>query len=352
MKKWMLLSIMLGAMPLSMMAQDDMYFVPKKSNASAKQSTASVYDRPSTVSEVTHSGSWRSVDEYNRRGVSSYEELPVDTGDVVTFSEVEGVYPDSVGDFSVTKRMSRFDDYTPSAEYWDGYVQGRNDAWGWHSPWYYSAYYPWYDPWYYDPWYYDPWYYSSWHNPWYWNHGWGWGWYGSYYHPWHYGYCGYWGGGYVYHHPSHRYDGGRSIAGGTRDRYGRTNGIAYDGRSGRSTYGSNSARSNVSGRSYGSRGGSAASGSRSAGSYSRSNSGYSRSNSGSYSRSNSGSYSRSNSGSYSRSSSGSYGSSSSRSYGGSSGGSFSRSSGGFGGGSFGGGSSHSSSSRGGGGGRR
>ena len=199
MKKWMLLSIMLGAVQLSVMAQDDdMYFGPTKANV-AKQKAA--YGIPQ---DTYYSGSSRSVDEYNRQG-SSYEVLPADTGDVISFSAVEGVYPDSVGDFALTRKMQRWDGYEPSQEYWDGYNRGRSDSWGyygWHSPWWYSSYYPWYDyGWgWYDPWY-DPWYYGSWYggwyNPWYYT-GWGWGGYYNswYYRPWYYhGWYGGWYGG-------------------------------------------------------------------------------------------------------------------------------------------------------------
>ncbi len=204
MKKWMLLSIMLGAVQLSMMAQDDdLYFVPTKANV-AKQKAA--YGIPQ---DTYYSGSSRSVDEYNRR-VSSYEVLPADTGDVISFSAVEGVYPDSLGDFALTRQMQRWDNYEPSQDYWDGYNRGRSDSWnyyGWHSPWWYSSYYPWYDySWgWYDPWYYGSWY-GGWYDPW-WHSGWGWGgYYSSWYHrPWSYygwyggGYGGYYGGrGYTY----------------------------------------------------------------------------------------------------------------------------------------------------------
>lgn len=205
MKKWMFFSMMFVLMPLSMMAQDDdMYF------ASSKQKTAPV-QRSSTRETVHNSGSSRSVDEYNRR--SSYLELPADTGDIISFAPVEGVYPDSLGDFKYTRELSRWDGYTPEEAYNEGYAKGRKDnAIAWHSPWYHY-YYPWYDSWYYDSWYYDPWYYGSWgwhmgwYDPWYswnWRYGYpyynryGWyGWYGGYYD--HY-YGGYFGGGHRYNH--------------------------------------------------------------------------------------------------------------------------------------------------------
>ncbi len=188
MKKWILLSVMLGAVSLSSLAQDDdMYFVPTKKNVARDRAT---YGIPA---DTYYSGSMRSVDEYNRRWASSYEVLPVDTGDIISFAGVEGVYPDSLGDFSLTQRMTRFDGYEPSAAYWAGYSRGYSDSWGWHSPWYYS-YYPWYD-WYYDPWYYDSWYWGGWY-----------GWYGPWYSPWYRGYYSYYdpwyygGGGVTYAH--------------------------------------------------------------------------------------------------------------------------------------------------------
>ena len=162
MKKWMFFSMVIALMPLSMMAQDDddMYFASsKKSKAQAK-----VSDRQVRTSEIPtyYVGSSRSVDEYNRMG-SRYEIIAADTSDIITFDPVEGVYPDSVSDFQLTQQMVQYDDYVPSANYWEGYADGRRDA-AWHSPFYHSWLYPWYDPWY-DHWYwqtgwYDPWYYT------------------------------------------------------------------------------------------------------------------------------------------------------------------------------------------------
>ena len=173
---------------LQAMAQDDMYFMHSKKQKAEREAAR------------------RNVDDYNRMG-SQIETLPADTGDVITFDPVEGVYPDSVGDYQLTKQMTRFDDYVPSIAYWEGYSAGRRDSWGWHSPWYYSSLYSWYEPWYYDPWYgygwYDPWYY----DPWYYNYGWR-----------HYGY---WGG--YYYHPVVYVGGGRynySGTSGNRSRYG------------------------------------------------------------------------------------------------------------------------------------
>lgn len=207
----MFMSIVVAVLPLTTMAQDDdMYFVPSKAKASAAavETPRSSY---TPLSESYYPGSSRDIDEYNRRG-SSYEVLPADTGDIISFAPVEGVYPDSVGDFKLTRKMSRWEGYEPSEAYIEGYRQGRNDSFYWHSPWYYS-YYPWYDSWYYDPWYYSSWHYG-WYDPWYYG-SWGWR---TYYDPWYYDRWyrgGYWGGGYVVSHNRHSGANYRSYAHGS-----------------------------------------------------------------------------------------------------------------------------------------
>jgi len=191
-------SLMLGVLPLSLMAQDDdMYFVPTKKNV--ERESADYGARHSTY----YSGINRSVDEYNRRG-SYYQVLPADTlgSDTISFSGEKGVYPDSAvaEDFALTRRMTRYDGYEPEQVYRDAYREGYRDGHrdSWHSPWYYSAYYPWYDSYWYwrDPWYYswyDPWYYDRyWYRP----HGWYVGYYHYGYHrPYYYGGVTYYVGG-------------------------------------------------------------------------------------------------------------------------------------------------------------
>ena len=185
MKRLILLTL-ISALAQGMMAQDDdMYFVPTKKNVAREAST---YGMPKST---YYSGSDRSVDDYNRRAMTTVEPLDSAGNDIIDFSAVRGVYPDSAysdvenQDYQLTRQMSRFDDYTPSQAYWDGYRAGR-----WSSPWY-SSYYGWYDPWYYDHWYWhDPWMYSSWYggwyDPWY---------YGGWYSPWRHGWYGGWHGG-------------------------------------------------------------------------------------------------------------------------------------------------------------
>ena len=182
MKKFFMISVLMGALPLSMVAQDDLYFVPKKKSAEVVKVNSPV----------------------NNRMESKYEVIQKDsTNDIIEFDGQKGIYPDSLAeDFELTKKMQRFEDYdlSDNAAFWAGYHLGRDTwdwGWTWHSPWYYRTYGwygGWYDPWYYsswrygwyDPWYYgyyDPWYYG-WYDPWYF----GWG-----SDPWRYGYYGYYG---------------------------------------------------------------------------------------------------------------------------------------------------------------
>ena len=297
MKKFFLISILMGALPFSMVAQDDdLYFVPKKKAAEK------VTDKTGMPKDTYYSGSNRSVDEYNRMK-SRYEVIDNDstTSDVIDFDAVQGVYPDSLAseDFELTKRMQRFDDYDVSdnAAFWAGYQAGRNSSWGWHSPWYYRSYGwygGWYDPWYYggswawyDPWYY-PGYYSGWYDPWYYDM---WGYHPFYYG--HYGWGGYYGWGYPYRYygyfgggGSHHY-GYRNGNTGTINR----NGSTYSGYNRRVLSGSRSGslreRTVGSHRAYGSSGST------------RSNSGNRGYSSGNSVRSTSGNFSGSRSSSYS-----------------------------------------------------
>ena len=192
MKRLLLISMIAGMLPLSLVAQDDdLYFVPKK------KSVEKVTDNYGIPANVYYVGSDRSIDEYNRRTKSYYEVIGADStlNDTISFSAEKGVYPDSISneDFKLTKEMSRFDDYRLSDydAFWAGYNAGRYD-WAWYSPWYFSRY-GWYDPWYYSRWaWYDPWYYGyGWYNPWYYGYGW--------YDPWYYGYGWYSPGYYAWY---------------------------------------------------------------------------------------------------------------------------------------------------------
>ena len=117
------------------MAQDDdMYFVPSKKSSATVTNTnrygnSGSYNRPR---DTYYSGSNRSIDEYNRRGGSYYQVIPGDTtaNDIINFSAVEGVYPDSTiqDDYALTREMSRWDGYEPESSYWEGYADGRRDG--------------------------------------------------------------------------------------------------------------------------------------------------------------------------------------------------------------------------------
>lgn len=241
MKKLLMLLVLAAAMPLASMAQDDVYFTPKKS-----ADKSAVDEKP-----AYYSGSNRDVDEYNRYGRlnSYYQKIGSDSlgNDIITLRPGKGVYPDStyVDTAYVYPGSAKFDnnDYTYSRRMarWDGY----------YDPWLYGYYDPWYDPWYYGSWYggwYDPWYYgyAGWYSPWYYGY-YGWGW------PYRYGWYDwgwpYWGGGYVAYHGGHNsggYTGSRTWSAGRS--YG--SGNAGGGRSwGNGTY-TNRSRGN---RSFGSR---------------------------------------------------------------------------------------------------
>jgi len=230
MKKLVLISMLIGALPLSMVAQDDdLYFVSKKKKSTVVEEAHDYYGMPK---DTYYAGSDRDVDEYNRRFRSQVEEV----GDSSKVNE----------DFKLTKNMARFDEYQLDSAYWAGYNSGRDTWVGWHSPWYYSRW-GWYDPWY-DPWFY-PWY-DPWYSPWYYT-SWRWGWYD----PWYYG--GYWGWGYPYRYRPIVVVGGggrryNHIGTGTIRRNGSTYGGRRGGYFGNSRYSSLRQRANAmsGGRTY------------------------------------------------------------------------------------------------------
>lgn len=256
MKKWLVLSVFMAALPLTMMAQDDdLYFNPKQEAKKAAEERvqkakllAAQRARQDSIYALYWSGSDRNVDEYNRGGklLSHYQNIGADSlgNDIISFRVGNGVAPDSIyddeafaekymrgmgDDFDCTRDLSRWDGfYDPwfYSYYGCGPYYWRSSYWRWHNPWRYGYYAGWYDPWF-DPWF-DPWYYgyAGWYGgPWY-----GWG---GYY-PW------YWGGpmiGYVkyggfagnkrYNNPgridgsNHRFTG---IAGNNRNTYSRRSG--------------------------------------------------------------------------------------------------------------------------------
>ncbi len=199
MKKKVLLSVILGALPLAMMAQDDLYFTPKKAAKEAKSSVEK--EKVADDGPTYYSGSDRSDDEYNRLGEfrSYYEKVGTDSlgNDIIEFHPGKGYQEESdeyqyndEDDFSLSRHMSRFEDTYCPYDPWLFSRYGFGPYW-WGAR-YYWDYYPWFSSWY-DPWYsyygwYYPWY-SHWYSPWYYGY-YGWG------YPYGYwgGYGGYWGG--------------------------------------------------------------------------------------------------------------------------------------------------------------
>ena len=105
MKKLLLISMLVGAMPLAMMAQDDdLYFVSKKKKSAVVEEAQDQFGLPK---DTYYAGSNRSVDEYNRRFKSQVEQI----------DSVDSLRED----FKLTKRMSRFDEYQLDSAYWAGY---------------------------------------------------------------------------------------------------------------------------------------------------------------------------------------------------------------------------------------
>ena len=209
-----LLLIALSFLPLLSMAQDDLYFTPKKK--AAKDSTvktapaASVTDvkAPLTVSYNTKS---RAEDEYNRRYTYKGQIAGVDDWQAggskeqadslaASIDSVRSGYSrdmnDMEDDYYYSRRLLRFHSprfvaYT-RPYYWDlvyGYgCYDYLDFWyddpfywhyGWHYGWSWGPWSCWYGPlW-------------GWHSPYAWDY-WGWGGCWGYYS---YGHGGYWGGG-------------------------------------------------------------------------------------------------------------------------------------------------------------
>ncbi|MDY4629519.1 MAG: hypothetical protein SO440_11525 [Prevotella sp.] len=188
MKRTFILLALVASMPLTMNAQDDMYFVPTKKNVEKSKKD---YGMPK---DTYYSGSNRSVDDYNRRHTECWENQLKDGSQVVAIdslgNEIATVNVkkgkskhDSIlnDDYKYTRMMEMWDGYQCSNAYWRGYNDGRFNRWyGWSS--------------YYDPWYYSSWYgpYSLWYDPWFYG-------YGGWYDPWFYGYAGWYGGWHPYY---------------------------------------------------------------------------------------------------------------------------------------------------------
>lgn len=173
MKRNILALFLLGLVSSGAYAQDDMYFVPKK--------TTKVVEEVAPVAPFHENH--MDVDDYNRRGFFGNQGYALNTdttaNDVIDFNASDSL--DMSGYAGVGDEYD--ENYNPEDDYVYSRRMSRFDDFYWYDPWYYSWYGPyWYGSpyWYayagwYGPWY-DPWYYG-WYRPW------GYGWYNSWYWP-------------------------------------------------------------------------------------------------------------------------------------------------------------------------
>ena len=229
--KNLLAALALLFVPLSMtVAQDDVYFVGKKTKKAATEVKAAT-QQPTTHytpveiiyadddEAVNVSGSKRDVDEYNRRGSYGRQSMMVENPDGTFSYQVPGndtlyIMPDSTAvtsrslandaysqgynegyqdgeDYALTRRINRFGygyNYYDDPFYWDSY---------WYDPYWSYGYYGWTRPYwgYRGYWGYDPYWYGG-YYPYYSYYGWG-------YYPSYWGYGGYYRGYYGRPHNSH-----------------------------------------------------------------------------------------------------------------------------------------------------
>lgn len=207
MKRVLLMSVLMGALPLTALAQDDLYFTPTETTDYDNRAFEEADDKP-----AYYRGSNRSVDEYNRYGKfrSHYQKIGTDSigNDIITFVAGQGLSPDSSyvdtlfygpassfrghdEDFYERPWTVSDDDYWGWRNYWrDRWTYG---GWyGLYDPWYASTYWGWADPWY-SPWgWYGGWWYGA-YDPYYSWYGWGYPY--DYWYDWGYPYHG---GGWAY----------------------------------------------------------------------------------------------------------------------------------------------------------
>lgn len=271
MKNFLFLLTVITLSSAPTMAQDDLYFTPKKESAAEKAAQREARRRH--MQDAYWVGSDRPVDEYNRhkrpmrpRREGSFrstysmiaDSVVADSSmaDVIRFVPGDGTVPDSAAlDSMAIARCQpmpapRYGEEEPYYDDDDPYFDGDDYRYsrrlglyygypGYYSPWFYGRYYYPSAYWYYDPWY-DPWYYgyAGWYDPWYYGYGWG-GWY----RPWYYGYG--WGG-------PHYHGGGGYYAGhtGTLGRYDRGHRFDNDRPSVTGSAGTNRRIATGSGRSY------------------------------------------------------------------------------------------------------
>ena len=102
--RFLLLSLILGAMPLCMDAQDDVYFTPKK--RAKTDITYNNNEKKEVGCPTYYCGSNRDIDEYNRRGKlkSYYQKIGTDSlgNDIIEFREGDGTYGKADLDSTIT----------------------------------------------------------------------------------------------------------------------------------------------------------------------------------------------------------------------------------------------------------
>lgn len=191
MKKFFLFSMLLGALPMALLAQDDLYFNPTKDKEHFERPKREIHERPTYYGGIN-----KTDDEYNRRrGLHSrYEKIGKDSlgNDIIMFDSFDPSFNETFDTLYISDYRDGdfYDDFAFARRrhhlrgYW-GYYGG----WGSWDPWYdgfYSPYYYGYAGYYYP--------YSRWYG--YWNYGfygrWGWPYYyGGYGYP-YYGGWAYW----------------------------------------------------------------------------------------------------------------------------------------------------------------
>ncbi len=240
MKKYILsLIVMFAASATVTMAQDDMYFVPKKETKEEKAARKAMEDSIKAVEKARHELAEKiafekqqreyedmmvrlyrriyheDVDAYNRHYAYNPNDTLVfdslNTGDDrFTFSNVEDTLYNVNDNYKYLKMISRFDDldirYYPYDDYYpwnDPWYYYPSHYWGWNYGYrhFYNPFSPYWRYGYYDPFYYgrDPWWYT-WYDPffdgfygWGWHYGWGYRPYYDVYYVHDYGYIGHHG---------------------------------------------------------------------------------------------------------------------------------------------------------------
>ncbi len=239
------MSVLLFSFATVMVAQDDVYFTPKK-NKTVKAETPVqpvVAERDVVTTQTTTynvlDDEWykgrnddMDMDAYNRRYVSAPDTVSVVRDTVYLYVDGE--------EASATDRLVRFHDY--------------------YDPWYYSSlawdnFYGMPYDWYYNPWYYAGWgrhgwawaynYRWGWYDPW-WGPGWGPRWHYSWHHGWNHGWNHGWHRNWVHYNSDgsrgYQNRGGRTVGGNHNYRGSGYRGTSYAGSTGRGYSGSHSSR--------------------------------------------------------------------------------------------------------------